>query len=111
MANLQPILPEAQPQPIPIPTWTLVLFGILLAMVVVAACASNYYVMFHARRTVKKEAWQLVTVRRRKAPVPPRPRGRGLSKGRVMLGPTNNTLDTHEEESNEEQEEETKYTE
>ena len=107
MANLQPILPEAQLQPIPISTWTLVLFGILMAMVVIAACASNYYMIFHVRRTVKQEAWQLVTVCRRKTLPPPRSRGRGLSKGRVMLGPTNITLNTHEGESNEEQEEET----
>ena len=107
MASLQPILPEAQPQPTSMPTWTLVLFGILLAMMVVAACASNYYVMFHARRTLQREAWQLVTIRQRKAPALPRPRRRGFSKGRVMLEPSNNTLDTHEEESNENQEEET----
>ena len=33
---------------------------------------------------MRQEAWQLVTVRKRKAPDPPRPQGRGLSEGEVM---------------------------
>ena len=56
MANLQPILPEVQPHPFSTPIWILVLIGILLVVVVFAACANNYCVMLHARRTMKREA-------------------------------------------------------
>ena len=86
MNNLQPIHADQAMRVEPLPRWISVLANVLAVMVLVGSLATGVYVFYNTRRTLRQEAWQMVTIRqptRRTA----LPRGRGFQKRGEMSKP------------------------
>ena len=80
MSTLQPLQPDNAEQPRTF-LWLAVGLTLLLCLLIY-----NLYVTRSAKRIIKREAWQLVTVRRRFGhpdQTTVRPQGRGLLKGGI----------------------------
>ena len=95
MSTLQPLQPEHVEQPQTSSVWLWFAVGLTLLLCFLGSMILILYITRSAKRIIKREAWQLVTVRRRfgkpdQATV--RPQGRGLLKGEsVGIAPCKQT--------------------
>ena len=83
MSTLQPLQPDNAEQPRTFSVWLWRAVGLTLLLCLLIY---NLYVTRSAKRIIKREAWQLVTVRRRFGKpdqTTVRPQGRGLLKGGI----------------------------